>query len=98
MSVSVGLALPPSEPVKSNLLGIGSAKRLPQAPDIPTVAESGLPGYQAVTWFGLFGTAGTPRDIVMMLNAQVQRIFSDPDFRTRFLDAADVRIDGRTAR
>jgi tripartite-type tricarboxylate transporter receptor subunit TctC len=87
MSVSVGLALPPSRAGQVKLLGIGSAKRLPQAPDVPTVAESGLPGYQAVTWFGLFGTAGTPRDIVMMLNAQVQRIFSDPDFRTRFLDA-----------
>jgi tripartite-type tricarboxylate transporter receptor subunit TctC len=87
MSVSVGLALPPFRAGQIKLLGIGSAKRLPQAPDIPTVDESGLPGYQAVTWFGLFGTAGTPHDVVMKLNAQVQRIFSNPEFRTRFLDA-----------
>jgi tripartite-type tricarboxylate transporter receptor subunit TctC len=68
------------------MLGIGSAKRLPQLPDIPTVAESGLPGYQAVTWFGLFGTAGTPPDIVMKIDTEVRRIFSDPAFRARFLD------------
>jgi tripartite-type tricarboxylate transporter receptor subunit TctC len=87
MSVSVGLALPPARAGQVKLLGIGSAKRLPQAPDVPTVAESGLPGYQAVTWFGLFGAAGTPRDVVTTLNAQVQRIFSNPEFRARFLDA-----------
>jgi len=86
MSVSVSLALPPFKAGQIKLLGIGSTHRLPQAPEIPTVAESGLPGYQAVTWFGLFGTAGTPRDIVMKLNGEVQRIFSDPGFRARFLE------------
>jgi tripartite-type tricarboxylate transporter receptor subunit TctC len=86
MSISVSLALPPFRAGQVKILGIGSEKRLPQAPDIPTVAESGLPGYQAVTWFGLFGTAGTPPEIVAKLNAEVMKIFSDPAFRTRFLD------------
>jgi tripartite-type tricarboxylate transporter receptor subunit TctC len=86
MSISVSLALPPFRAGQVKILGIGSEKRLPQAPDIPTVAESGLPGYQAVTWFGLFGTAGTPPEIVAKLNAEVLKIFSDPAFRTRFLD------------
>jgi tripartite-type tricarboxylate transporter receptor subunit TctC len=86
MSISVSLALPPSQAGQIKILGIGSAKRLPQVPDIPTVAESGLPDYQASAWFGLFGTAGTPRDIVMKLNTEVRRIFSDPAFRARFLD------------
>ena len=54
--------------------------------DIPTVAESGLPGYQAVTWFGLFGPAKLPSDIVGKLNAQVAKIFADPDFRAHFLE------------
>jgi tripartite-type tricarboxylate transporter receptor subunit TctC len=85
MSVSVSLALPPFQAGKIKLLGIGSAKRLPQHPDLPTVAEGGLPGYQAVTWFGLFGTAGTPRDIVMKLNGEVRRIFGDPKFQEKFL-------------
>jgi tripartite-type tricarboxylate transporter receptor subunit TctC len=86
MSISVSLALPPFRAGRANILGIGSDKRLAQAPDIPTVAESGLPGYQAVTWFGLFGTTGTPRDVVLKLNAEVRRIFSDPGFRARFLE------------
>jgi tripartite-type tricarboxylate transporter receptor subunit TctC len=86
MAISVSSALPAVNAGQVKLLGIGSARRLPQLPNVPTVAESGLPGYQAVTWFGLFGTAGTPRDIVMKLNVEVERIFSDPDFRARFLD------------
>jgi tripartite-type tricarboxylate transporter receptor subunit TctC len=85
MSVSISLALPPSQANKIKLLGIGSAKRLPQIADIPTVAEGGLPGYQAVTWFGLFATAGTPHDIVMKLNNEVREIFNDPKFQERFM-------------
>jgi tripartite-type tricarboxylate transporter receptor subunit TctC len=86
MSVSVSLALPAARAGEVKMLGIGSAKRLAQVPDIPTVAESGLPGYQAVTWFGLFGPAALPHDLVLKLNAESQRVFSDPDFRKRFLD------------
>jgi tripartite-type tricarboxylate transporter receptor subunit TctC len=86
MSVSVSLALPAFRSGQVKMLGIGSGKRLAQVPDIPTVAESGLPGYQAVTWFGLFGPAAMPHDLVMKLNVETQRIFSDPGFRKRFLD------------
>jgi tripartite-type tricarboxylate transporter receptor subunit TctC len=86
MSVSVSLALPPYRAGAIKMLGTGSAKRLPQVPDIPTVAETGLPGYQAVTWFGLFGPAAMPHDLVMKLNAEVQRVFQDPDFQKRFLE------------
>jgi len=86
MSVSVSLALPAARAGEVKMLGIGSAKRLAQVPDIPTIAESGLPGYQAVTWFGLFGPAALPHDLVLKLNAETQRVFSDPDFRKRFLD------------
>jgi tripartite-type tricarboxylate transporter receptor subunit TctC len=86
MSVSVSLALPAFRGGRVKMLGIGSEQRIPQAPDIPTVAESGLPGYQAVTWFGLFGPSALPREIVMKLNGEVAHIFGDPDFRTHFLD------------
>ena len=86
MSVSVSLALPAFRGGRVKMLGIGSEKRLPQAPDIPTIAESGLPGYQAVTWFGLFGPAGLPPDIVMKLNTEVERIFNDPAFHAHFID------------
>ena len=86
MTISVASALPPYQAGQLKILGVGSLKRLPQVPDIPTVAESGLPGYQATAWFGLFGTAGTPPDIVMKIDTEVRRIFSDPAFRARFLD------------
>jgi tripartite-type tricarboxylate transporter receptor subunit TctC len=86
MAISVSSALPPYRAGQVKILAIGSANRLPQVPDIPTVAESGLPGYQAVTWFGLFGPSALPHDIVMKLNTEVQRIFADPAFRARFLD------------
>jgi tripartite-type tricarboxylate transporter receptor subunit TctC len=86
MSVSVSLALPAFRGGRVKVLGIGSDKRIALASDIPTVAESGLPGYQAVTWFGLFGPAKLPPDIVGKLNTQVAKIFADPDFRTHFLE------------
>jgi tripartite-type tricarboxylate transporter receptor subunit TctC len=65
-------------------IAVGSAKRSPAAPDIPTVAESGLPGFEYVTWYGLFAPAGTPRDIVNRLNAQVGKILADPEIAKRF--------------
>jgi len=85
MSVSVSLALPPFRTGQIKIFGIGSGKRLPLAPDIPTVAESGLPGYEATTWFGLFATAGTPPAIVTKINAEVAKILADPQFREKFL-------------
>ena len=85
MSVSVSLALPPFRAGQIKIFGIGSSQRLPAAADIPTVAESGLPGYEAATWFGLFATAGTPRDIVLKINAEVRNILADSEFREKFL-------------
>jgi tripartite-type tricarboxylate transporter receptor subunit TctC len=85
MSVSVSLALPPFRTGQIKIFGIGSAKRLSLAPDIPTVAESGLPNYEATTWFGLFATAGTPQPIVTKINAEVTTILADPQFREKFL-------------
>ena len=77
-----------SKPYKAGqlrILGIGSPKRLAAFPEVPTIAESGLPGYEAVTWFGLFAPAGTPRDVVNKVNADVQKVLADPDFREKFL-------------
>jgi tripartite-type tricarboxylate transporter receptor subunit TctC len=85
MSVSVSLALPPFRTGKIKIFGIGSPKRLAPAADIPTVAESGLPGYEAATWFGLFATAGTPPEVVTKINAEVQKILADPAFHEKFL-------------
>ena len=64
-------------------LGVTSEKRAAGAPDIPTVAEGGVPGYEAAQWFGLMAPAGTPRDIVNTLRAEVARVLQLPEVRTR---------------
>jgi len=86
MVVSVASGLPAYKAGQIKMLGVGAPKRMPLVPEVPTVAESGLPGYQATAWFGLFGPAGMPQDIVMKIDREVIRIFSDPAFRARFLD------------
>jgi len=70
---------------KLKMLAFGSDKRVPQFPDVPTVAET-IPGYEATVSFGLFAAAGTPADIVRKVNADVQAIVADPDFRKKFLE------------
>jgi len=65
-------------------LAAGSAERDPHFADLPTVAESGFPGFEAVAWVGLFTTAGTPLEIVGRLNAEVNRIIRQPDMVMKF--------------
>jgi tripartite-type tricarboxylate transporter receptor subunit TctC len=86
MIVSVASGLPAYRAGQIKMLGVGSPKRMAPVSDIPTVAESGLPGYQATAWFGLFAPAGTPNDIVVKLNDSVAKVFNNPDFRSRILD------------
>jgi tripartite-type tricarboxylate transporter receptor subunit TctC len=66
--------------------GITSAQRMSIAPDIPTIAEQGVAGYEAVQWWGMLATANTPRDIVMKLHAAMLRTLQDPDVEKRLLD------------
>ena len=66
-------------------LAVTSAKRFPSTPDMPTVAESGRPGYEAVAWYGVFAPDGTPRDIVNRLNADIVRIVRSPEVRELLL-------------
>ena len=65
-------------------IAVGSAKRSPAAPNIPTVAESGVPGFEYVTWYGLYVPTGTPKDIVTRLNQETVRILASPEVARRF--------------
>jgi tripartite-type tricarboxylate transporter receptor subunit TctC len=65
------------------LLGVTTEKRLPQFPDVPTVSESGLPGFLFNSWFAILAPAGTPKEIVARLNAEVLKAVGDPDVRHR---------------
>jgi tripartite-type tricarboxylate transporter receptor subunit TctC len=85
MIVSIGLVAQPWQAGQLKVLGFGSTSRISQYPDVPTLAESGLPGYEAGSWYGLFAPAGTPSAIVEKINVETQRIFSDPAFRDRVL-------------
>jgi tripartite-type tricarboxylate transporter receptor subunit TctC len=86
MVVSVASGLPAYKAGQIKMLGVGAPKRMPLVPEVPTVSESGLPGYEATAWFGLFGPAGMPKDVVMKIDQEAIKIFSDPAFRARFLD------------
>jgi tripartite-type tricarboxylate transporter receptor subunit TctC len=72
-------ALPLAKEGKLRALGQTGAKRSPSAPDIPTVAEQGLPGFEATSWFALFVPAGTPKDIIAKINADSVRLFKLPE-------------------
>jgi tripartite-type tricarboxylate transporter receptor subunit TctC len=85
MIVSIGLVAQPWQAGQLKVLGFGSTARIERFPNVPTLAESGLPGYEAGSWYGLFAPAGTPSAIVEKINAETQRIFSDPAFRDRVL-------------
>jgi len=65
--------------------GVSSLQRSASAPDIPTIAEAGLPGYEAVQWYGLVAPAGTPPAIVKQLHAAVVKVLNDPVVRQGFL-------------
>lgn len=67
-------------------IAVTSPKRSPALPDIPTVAESGLPGFEAESWFALFAPKGTPQAVVDKLNAEVRKALEQPDTKKRFAD------------
>ena len=76
-------------------LAVTSAKRLAEFPDLPTVAEAGLPGYQMTTWYGVFAPAGTPAAIVNRLHAEITKVMQAPDVRVRL---AQIGVDDTVTR
>ncbi len=77
---------------KLKALGVGSAARSPALPDVPTVAEAGVPGYEYVLWYGMFAPRQTPAPIVARLNAHVVSILAQPDIvRQLAVQGADAR-------
>jgi tripartite-type tricarboxylate transporter receptor subunit TctC len=77
--------LPHAQSGRVRALGVTGAKRSPAASDIPTIAEAGVPGFEASNWYGLAAPTGTPRAIVMRLNQEIARILVLPDVRAKLL-------------
>jgi tripartite-type tricarboxylate transporter receptor subunit TctC len=65
-------------------LAVTGSSRSPAAPELPTIAESGYPGYEAIAWNGIFVPAGTPPDVVNKLNAELKKALDNPEVMQRF--------------
>ena len=76
-------ALPQIKAGKLRALAVTSTQRASALPDVPTVAEAGLPGFDATSWFGLLAPAGTPKDVVAKLNAEVAKWLATPEAREK---------------
>jgi tripartite-type tricarboxylate transporter receptor subunit TctC len=83
--VSISLLEQPFAAHRLKLLAVGSPRRVAQLPDVPTVAESGVPGFEAAAWFGLAVTGGTPPEVVAKIDADVQKVMNDPEFQAKFM-------------
>lgn len=79
MTATLATVLPQIRAGRLRLLGVTSAQRLKLMPEVPTIAEAGVPGYEMSPWIGLFATAGTPKPIVDRLNAEVAKALREPD-------------------
>jgi tripartite-type tricarboxylate transporter receptor subunit TctC len=72
-------------------IAVSGAKRSPALPEVPTIAESGLPGFDATAWYSIVVPAGTPKPIIARLNTELVKILTSPDIRARLIsEGADV--------
>jgi tripartite-type tricarboxylate transporter receptor subunit TctC len=92
----VPLLVPHIQAGRIRAIAIGSLKRFPAIPNVPTMDESGLKGYEATTWFGLMAPIKTPREIVTRLNTEVGKILAGADVRERFVNEGVDPIGGTT--
>jgi tripartite-type tricarboxylate transporter receptor subunit TctC len=101
VSLSFATVLETSQHVKGGRLrplAVTSAGRSVAFPDIPTMAEAALPGYESISWLGVFAPAGTSRDIVTRLNTEIVRILGLPDVKERLLSQGAEPIANTTER
>jgi tripartite-type tricarboxylate transporter receptor subunit TctC len=96
MIATMAVAVGPIKGGRLRPLGVTSKSRFELMPQIPTVAEAGVPGYEAVFWFGTFVPAGTPREIVTRVNSEIRKVLQMPDVRQRLLESGLVAT-GSTA-
>jgi tripartite-type tricarboxylate transporter receptor subunit TctC len=97
MSIAAAIsAIPQVKAGKLRVLAIGDSRRSSEMPDLPTIAEAGVPGYQATIWSGLLAPAGTPAPIIERLNREVVKAVRAPDFRAKLLELGAESV-GSTA-
>jgi len=88
-------ALPQMKAGRLRGLAVSGAKRSPLAPELPTIAESGVPGYEASTWYAVVAPAGTPRPVIAKLHADITQVLQQPEVRER-LAGVGIELIGST--
>jgi tripartite-type tricarboxylate transporter receptor subunit TctC len=96
MMVTPLLVEPHARAGKLKLIAAATPNRIEKLPNLPTVAESGAPGYEAGTWFALVGPAGMPRDLVDGIYGDVMKVLNDPAFREKYVTAQWFEVVGNT--
>ncbi len=81
---TIGTSIPHIKAGQIRPIGISSDHRSPALPEVPTIAESGYPGFNLVPWFAIWAPAGTPADIVQKLNQEINAVLNQPDIKSRF--------------
>ena len=92
----ISTIVPLAQSSKARLIAVCTPQRMPQFPDVPTVSESGLPGFKMNSWFGLMAPAGTPKEIISFLNREVSKAVADPTVKDRLIALGLVPV-GSTA-
>src|SRR5215212_7091204 len=82
--ISLGQALPLAQEGKVRILAVCTPERIEALPQVPTLIEGGVPGFEATAWHGLFAPAGTPKPVIEKLSEEVRKMADDPAFRQRF--------------
>ena len=81
---------------KLRLIAAATSERIPALPNLPTVAESGAPGYEAGTWFGMMGPPGMPREVTMKVSADAKRVLDNAAFRDQYVTRQWFEAVGNT--
>jgi tripartite-type tricarboxylate transporter receptor subunit TctC len=84
MMESLNSITPHAKSGRVRALGVSGLKRSPAVPDVPTIAESGVPGYEATTWNGVVAPAGIPRDVLRKLNTEINKVLASASLKEKF--------------
>ena len=92
---AIGSSLPQIQAGKFRALAVTTSKRSAMLPDVPTVIESGVPGFDVSVWYGVFAAAGTPAPIVQKLNAEIIRAMNVPEVK-KVIESSGYQVVGST--
>ena len=92
--IGVPAAAPHVKSGKLRALAVLAPQRLPALPEVPTVAEAGLPGFEVTTWYGILAPAGTPRPIITRLNAELAKAMHSPEMKERLAGIGTDPVTG----